>query len=69
MSLIEEQNRRLYEAARERDRLLARSKVLEGHRNQWRKIAFALYDELKKHDKPAADAVFENYDGNGEFRK
>lgn len=64
MSLLEDQNRRLYEAARERDRLLARVKVLEGHRDQWRKLAFALYDVARKHDKVKADAVFENYNEN-----
>ena len=37
-----------------------RIKVLEGHREQWRRIAFRLYDELEKHDKETADAVFEN---------
>jgi hypothetical protein len=35
-----------------------RIKVLEGHRNQWRRIAFRLFDELRKHDVLAAEEIF-----------
>lgn len=35
---------------------------LDGHRNQWRRIAFRLEEELRKHDKEAGDAIFENWD-------
>lgn len=43
-------------------RLEERVKVLEGHRNQWRRIAFRLEEELRKHDRAACDAVFESAD-------
>lgn len=65
--------KRAFPTAEERtDEVVAlrdRVKVLEGHRDQWRKLAFTLYDELKKHDQAAGDAVFENYDRDWELRR
>lgn len=49
--------------------LEARIETLDRHRNQWRRIAFALYAELAKHDRAAGDAVIENYDREQELRQ
>lgn len=38
--------------------LRARIKVLEGHRNTWRNIAYRLFDIASKHEPETADAVF-----------
>lgn len=35
-----------------------RIKALEGHRKTWRRLAFRLYDELRKHDVIIAEAIF-----------
>lgn len=32
---------------------------LEGHRNQWRRVAFRLYEELRKYEPEKADAIIE----------
>ena len=42
------------------ERNAERITTLDGHRNQWRRIAFRLEEELRKHDKAAGDAIFEN---------
>jgi hypothetical protein len=39
-----------------------RIRVLEGHRDQWRRIAFRLSDALEKYDEAAARAIFESAD-------
>lgn len=40
--------------------LRERVRVLEGHRNSWRRIAWRLEEELRKHDPDMAKAIIEN---------
>jgi hypothetical protein len=37
-----------------------RIKALEGHRNQWRRIAWRLHEELRKHDAATADGIIDD---------
>lgn len=40
----------------------SRIKQVERHRDQWRRIAWRLEEELRKHDEAAARAIFESAD-------